>query len=98
MGTGGHLEHKWTRAGHWPGGKLFEAGTTSTFEGLMTRKIGSATTAKVIQRITATKGFNSNLAALTAADAELLAPLAIAQIRAQNVAADLADRADAIQY
>ena len=64
----------------------------------MTAKIGSAATAKVIRRITGPTGFNSHLAALTLTGAEAASPLAVAQVRSQNVAAEVAERADTVQY
>ena len=64
----------------------------------MTTKIGSATTAKVMQRIAGDSGVNSNLAALTQADQALAGPLDMAQVRAQNVAADLAERGSMVKY
>jgi hypothetical protein len=64
----------------------------------MTAKIGSATTAKVMQRIAGAGGLNSSLAALTQADQALAGPLDMAQVRAQNVAADLAERSVNVKY
>ena len=60
--------------------------------------IGSAGTAKTIQRLTATTGVNASLAALTQAGGAAAGTLNIAQIRAQNVAADLAERSTTVQY
>ena len=64
----------------------------------MTAKIGSATTAQVMQLITGAGGLNSSLAALTQADQALAGPLDLAQVRAQNVAADLAERSSTVKY
>ena len=64
----------------------------------MTAKIGSATTAQVMQLITGASGLNSSLAALTQADQALAGPLDLAQVRAQNVAADLAERSSTVKY
>jgi site-specific recombinase len=64
----------------------------------MTAKIGSATTAQVMQLITGASGLNSSLAALTQADQALAGPLDLAQVRAQNVAADLAERSSTMKY
>jgi len=62
----------------------------------MTQKLGSALSGQIIQLITAPAGANAALAALSAADS---APaLAAAQIRAQNVAADLMERGEAVSY
>jgi hypothetical protein len=64
----------------------------------MTTKIGSATTLKVIQRITGPAGVNSGLAALTQDGLAFAGPLDTAQVRPQNVAADLAERSATVQY
>jgi hypothetical protein len=64
----------------------------------MTATIGSATTAQVMQLITGANGLNSSLAALTQADQALARPLDMAQVRAQNVAADLAERSSMVKY
>ena len=64
----------------------------------MTARIGSATTSKVIQRITGAKGINANLAALTQAGLSSGDLLSGSQIRAQNVAPDLTERSTTVQY
>ncbi len=64
----------------------------------MAAKIASDATGKVIQRISAPAGMNSSLAALTAPENLLAAPVDANQIRAQNVAADLAERAMPLKY
>ena len=64
----------------------------------MTATIGSATTAHVIRLITGASGLNSSLGALTQTDRALAGPLDMAQVRAQNVAADLAERASKLKY
>ena len=64
----------------------------------MTAKIGSAVTAKVVGRLTGPTGVTSGLAALTLADPSAPGPLQDAQVRPQNVAADLAERGDLVQY
>ena len=64
----------------------------------MTAKIGSAITAKVVQRIIGSNGVNQALAALTAADQALAGPLEAEQVRPQNVAADLAERGEVVRY
>ena len=61
-------------------------------EGLMTSTIGSAITAKVIQLITGAAGVNSALAASDTQAGSSAGPLNAAQVRAQNVAPDIADR------
>jgi len=64
----------------------------------MPATIGSTTTAQVMQIITGASGLNASLAALTQADQALAGPLDMAQVRAQNVAADLAERATTVKY
>jgi hypothetical protein len=64
----------------------------------MTAKIGSAVTAKVMTRITGSSGMNSGLAALTQPDRMLAGFLDTAQVRTQNVAADLAERGGVVKY
>ncbi len=63
----------------------------------MTAKIGAAAAAKVIQRIIAPTGINSSLAALTEGD-NPASGIDAMQVRAQNVAADLAERSGGIKY
>ena len=63
----------------------------------MTTGLGSALTAKVIQRINAPEGMNANLAALTAPGTVRL-PVEAEQIRTQNVAADLIERSTTVRY
>src|ERR1039457_4516171 len=82
----------------WTGPELSETGSKDTPEGLMTAKLGSAITAKIIQRITGPAGVNSSLATLTAADNTPGATLDAAQVRAQNVAPDLVERSRAVHY
>ena len=64
----------------------------------MTSGIGSAATKKVVNRITGPAGLNAGLAALTlsAADGSFLVDAA--QVRAQNVAADMAERNGTVKY
>src|SRR6202050_3605744 len=65
----------------------------------MTPQIGSAITGKVIQRMTAPAGgVNANLAALTQGASRIPGPLDRAQIRSGNIASDLAERSDTVQY
>ena len=65
----------------------------------MTPRIGSAITGMVIQRMTAlTGGVNANLAALTQGSPMIPGPLEPAQIRSGNIASDLAERSDTVQY
>lgn len=64
----------------------------------MTNKIGSVVTSKVVQRITGPAGVNAALGALTQSDREFAGLIDMAQVRAQNVAADLAERAIGTKY
>jgi hypothetical protein len=64
----------------------------------MAGRIGSAGAAKIIQRLTGSSGVNSSLAMLTLQDTGAAGPLSIAQIRAENVAADLVERSTMVEY
>ena len=64
----------------------------------MTSKIGSAVTAKIVQRMTNGSGVNSALAALTQNDQALAGVMDLSQVRAQNVAPDLAERTIGVKY
>lgn len=64
----------------------------------MTTKIGSAVTTKVVQRITGPAGVNAGLAALTQAERDFAGVVEAAQVRAQNVAAELAEKAAGVKY
>ena len=64
----------------------------------MTTTIGSLITSQVIQLITATSGVNSYLAETAQAGGQPISPLNPAQVRAQNVAPDIADQSIAMQY
>jgi hypothetical protein len=57
--------------------------------------IGKAATAKLIDRITGPQGLNANLAALSEDPA---GGLQLERIRTQNVAQELAERSEAVQY
>jgi hypothetical protein len=64
----------------------------------MTTTIGRLITAQAVQLITGAGGVNSRLAGLTPAGGAPLNPLNAAQVRAQNVAADIADQSNTMQY
>ena len=64
----------------------------------MTRRVGTAVTAKVLARITGTSGLNSALAALAQPERTFDGSLNVGQIRVQNVAADLAERGSIVKY
>jgi hypothetical protein len=65
---------------------------------MMTARLSAAAAKKVIDRISAPSGMNAGLAALMAPDSLLAAPVEAAQIRAQNVAADLLERSSPVRY
>jgi hypothetical protein len=62
----------------------------------MITTIGSAITAKLICLLTGDKGINSRVAAFSRGGQP--PPVNIAQVRAQNVAPDIADRSNTVQY
>lgn len=64
----------------------------------MTAKLGSAVSQKVIDRINAPGGLNALLAALTAGDGLLAAPVEPEQVRGQNVAPDVLERSSTVRY
>ena len=64
----------------------------------MQKTIGNAVTGKVIQRITGPVGVNSGLAALVSSSDPPAGLLDAAQVRSQNVAADVAERSGIVQY
>ena len=64
----------------------------------MTSKIGSAVTNKVLQRITGPVGLNAGLAALTQGEETFAGLLDAAQVRAQNVPAEMAERGGGVKY
>lgn len=64
----------------------------------MTITIGSAITAKVIGLLTGDKGINSRVAEFLRGGQPPLAPVSVAQVRAQNVAPDIAERSNTVQY
>jgi hypothetical protein len=63
----------------------------------MTTAIGSLITSQVIQLVTGTSGVNFYLASSTQAGGQLH-PLNALQVRAQNVAPDIADHSNTMQY
>jgi hypothetical protein len=64
----------------------------------MISKIGSAVTAKVMQRITGPSGVNASLGALPQGEREFAGLVDTSQVRAQNVAPDMAERALGVKY
>ena len=64
----------------------------------MSRRIGSAITSKVIARMTAPQGISAELAALAAPGQTAATPWRVSQVRAQNAAADLAERSSGTEY
>jgi hypothetical protein len=65
---------------------------------MMTATIGSAATTKALERIQGPGGVNFRLAALSQPQRALAGAIEISQIRAQNVAAELAERAGNVKY
>jgi hypothetical protein len=64
----------------------------------MTSKIGSAATGKVLERITGPSGVNAGLGAVTEGEPQLARLVDTSQIRAQNVAAQMAEHALGVKY
>ena len=64
----------------------------------MASRIGSAITAKVIARMTASQGVNAEIAALAPPDQTAASLWQASQVRAQNAAADLVERSSGTQY
>ncbi len=64
----------------------------------MTKKLGSAATAKTAAYLRGPKGVNAALAALTGSDREMTGLLDGAQLRTQNAASDLAERSGGTRY
>lgn len=64
----------------------------------MTTMIGSLITAQAIQLLTGATGVNLYLAGVTQSNGQPLSPLTAAQVRAQNVAPDIADKSNVMQY
>jgi hypothetical protein len=65
---------------------------------MMTSGIGSVITNKVMNRITGPAGLNAGLAALTLGGPDAAQVVDPAQVRAQNVAAEMAERSGAVKY
>ncbi|HWB86045.1 MAG TPA: hypothetical protein VG675_18020 [Bryobacteraceae bacterium] len=61
-------------------------------------KIGSAATAKVIERITGSTGVNSTLGALTQPDSGLAGPIMRAQVNPRNASADVVGRSGPAKF
>jgi hypothetical protein len=64
----------------------------------MTTTIGSLITGQVTQLLTGSIGVNSYLGAYTLDNGQPLPPLNNAQVRAQNVPPEIADKSSAMQY
>ena len=64
----------------------------------MTNTIGSLITGQVIQALTGANGVNSVLNSALQDNGQPLVPLNSAQVRAQNVAPEIADQSNAMQY
>lgn len=64
----------------------------------MATTIGSLVTGQAIALLTGTSGVNSYLSALVQDNGQPFSPLNAGQVRAQNVAPDIADQSTAMQY
>jgi hypothetical protein len=64
----------------------------------MTKNLGSAATIKVLRRLVGPGGVNANLGALTQAERDLAGLVENSQVRAQNAAADIAERILGAKY
>ena len=64
----------------------------------MTTTIGSLITGRVIQLLTGASGVNSYLSDVLQDNGQPLIPLNSAQVRAQNVAPDIADQSNTMQF
>ena len=64
----------------------------------MTSKLGSAATTKVLQRITGPGGINAGVGALKQGGAAFASLVNASQVRAQNVAAQIAEHALGVKY
>src|ERR1035437_10899615 len=98
MGAAGHFVHIGTAGRQRANADLPAAGAADDKEGLMTSKIGSAATAKIVQRITGPSGVNAGLGALTQGEREFAGLVDTSQVRAQNVVAEMAERALGVKY
>ena len=64
----------------------------------MTKNLGSAATIKVVGKLVGPGGVNANLGALTQSERELAGLVDSSQVRAQNAAADIAERILGAKY
>jgi len=64
----------------------------------MTTRLGSEITSLVMGRMTGSGGMNASLAALSAPGSPAPAAIAAAQVRAENVAAEMAERSNTVTY
>jgi len=64
----------------------------------MISRIGRAVSLKVVQRIAGPAGVNAGLASLTQAEVEFAGLVDATQIRTQNVASEMAERALGMKY
>jgi hypothetical protein len=64
----------------------------------MATTIGSLITGQAISLLTGTSGVNSYLSAVAQGNGQPFCPLSAAQVRAQNVAPDIADQSNTMQY
>jgi hypothetical protein len=64
----------------------------------MTKNLGSAATVKVVHKLVGPGGLNANLGALTQSELDLAGLVESSQVRAQNAAADIAERILGLKY
>ena len=64
----------------------------------MTKNLGSAATVKVVRKLVGPGGVNANLGALTQSERDLAGLVESSQVRAQNAAADIAERILGVKY
>jgi len=64
----------------------------------MATTIGNTTTARTVQLLTGSGGMNLSLEAMALSGEDSVAPLSATQVLAENVAADLVERASTVRY
>jgi hypothetical protein len=98
LGAAGPIVDNGTAGRQRANADLPAGGAADDTEGLMTSNLGSAATDKVVQRITGPSGVNAGIGALTQGEPDLAGLVDASQVRAQNVTADMAERALGVKY
>jgi hypothetical protein len=98
MVAAGHHHDGRAFAGYRAITHLYDADASADPEGLMSSTIASEITAQVIQLITGTSGVNAALAESPPLVGAPLGPLSATQVRAQNVAQEIAEQSSVMQY